>query len=81
MGTSHFISGTRLGLGKSPHPLHDSFGAEVEAWEYMLDNPNEAHDFWVPLRSNLSSVKEVAMVPPVEVQSITEEEYMSRVRR
>ena len=52
------VAGTRLGLGKSKHLKHDSFGEEVKAWQRMLDHTNEPQDFCIPLRDNLDSVKQ-----------------------
>jgi len=44
-----------LGLGNNTEPWDDSQGLEIQAWQMMLDRPNQWHEHTLNLRSSMDS--------------------------
>lgn len=53
--SNDFLGGLRLGLGNKSEPWDDSQGLEVQAWQMMLDRPNQWHEYTLNLRSSMNS--------------------------
>ena len=53
--SNDFLGGLRLGLGAMTEPWDDSSGLEVEAWQAMLDWPNQWQEYTINLRSTMDS--------------------------
>ncbi|KAI8792377.1 synaptotagmin protein 5 isoform X6, partial [Biomphalaria glabrata] len=58
MSSNDFLGGVRLNLGQGTHngksvEWMDARGEEVEAWQSMMDHPNEWVDAQLPLRASM----------------------------
>ncbi|XP_015772184.1 PREDICTED: synaptotagmin-like protein 5 [Acropora digitifera] len=53
--SNDFLGGLRLGLGNKSEPWDDSQGLEIQAWQLMLDRPNQWHEYTLNLRSSMNS--------------------------
>ena len=53
--SNDFLGGLRLGLGNNTEPWDDSQGLEIQAWQMMLDRPNQWHEHTLNLRWSMDS--------------------------
>lgn len=55
-GTSNDLLGcVRIGPGTDAGGWDDATGVEVEAWQHLIDNPNEWKEFKIQMRSKTDS--------------------------
>ena len=53
--SNDFLGGLRLGLGSKSEPWDDSQGLEIQAWQLMLERPNQWHEYTLNMRSSMNS--------------------------